>query len=177
MKVFQVHADADDYNFFELVNKSDWDFEDFNGTSLIKSWRPFKIKRARGRKYPVGDFSSISSLHFLVNSKIKDIFESIFKDKVELLPVEYDEPYYLMNVINMIDALDMEKSEFKRYKDGRIMFCTKYVFKEEVIGNNIIFKIPQFPTVDVLVTEEFVKMAEDNDLKGFIFEELWDPEK
>jgi len=160
-----------------LVNKSYWNFEDFNGTRLIKSWKTFKIKRARGKKYPVGDFSSITSAHLLVNSKIKDIFENIFKDKVELLPVEYDEPYYLMNVINMIDALDMEKSEFGRFSSGRIMFCTKYVFKEEVIGNNIIFKIPQFPTADVLVTEEFVKLVEDNDVKGFIFEELWDSEK
>lgn len=92
------------------------------------------------------------------------------------MPVEYDEPYYLMNVINMIDALDMEKSEFKRYKDGRIMYCTKYVFKKDVIGNNIIFKIPQFPVTDVLVTEEFVKLAKDNDLKGFIFEEFRDSE-
>jgi hypothetical protein len=57
------------------------------------------------------------------------------------------------------------------------MFCTKYVFKENVIGNNSIFKIPQFPTVDVLVTEEFVRLVEENELKGFVFEELWDSEK
>jgi len=95
-------------------------------------------------------------------------------NSVELLPISYSEPHYLINVI---DALDMEKSEFKRYDDGRIMFCTKYVFKEEVIGNNIVFKIPQFPSAHIFVTEEFVKQVEENDLKGFVFEELWDSEK
>ncbi|NLL06168.1 MAG: hypothetical protein GX270_10380 [Clostridiaceae bacterium] len=177
MKIFQLHANADDYNFFELVNKSDWDFKRFNGTRLLESWKSFRVKCARSKKYPVGDLSSISSLHFTLNYKTIGIFENIFINNVELLPIEYIEECYLMNVINIIDALDVDKSEFKRYDDGRIMFCTKYVFKENVIGNNSIFKIPQFPTVDVLVTEEFVRLVEENELKGFVFEELWDSEK
>jgi hypothetical protein len=139
MKIFQLHANADDYNFFELVNESDWDFESFNGTKLLKSWKSFKVKCARGKKYPVGDFSSISSSHFILNNRTIGIFENIFTNNVELLPIEYIEQCYLMNVINIIDALDVEKSEFERYDDGRIMFCTKYVFKENVIGNNSIF--------------------------------------
>lgn len=144
MKVFKLCANADDYNFFELVNKNDWNFEDFNGTSIIKSWKPFKIKRSRGKDIPLEIFLQLHLLHYMLNSKSKDIFECIFKDKVELLPVEYDEPYYMINVINMLDALDMDKSEYKRLSSGRIFLCSKYVFKEEVIGNNAIFKYLNF---------------------------------
>ncbi len=144
---------------------------------MLKTWVPFEVKCARSKKYSVGDFSSITPIHFTLNNKAKEIFGNDLLNSVELLPISYSEPHYLINVINVIDALDMEKSEFKRYDDGRIMFCTKYVFKEEVIGNNIVFKIPQFSSAHIFVTEEFVKQVEENDLKGFVFEELWDSEK
>lgn len=128
MKIFQLHANADGYNFFELVNETVWNLESFNGTKLAESWTAFKVKCVRGKKYPVGDFSSISPLHFALNGKTKSVFEDIFTNSVELLPIEYNELYYLMNVTHIIDALDTEKSEFERYPSGKIMFCTKYVF-------------------------------------------------
>ncbi|NLL05165.1 MAG: hypothetical protein GX270_05115 [Clostridiaceae bacterium] len=177
MKIYNVGADADEYNFFELVNEEDWDLKSFDGTKLAELWKAFNIKCARSKKYPLGDIAYITPVHPLINSGVVEIFKDIFNNKVELLPVLYSEPYYFINVINIIDALDMEKSEFKRYSSGKIMYCTKYVFKENIVGNNSIFKTPQFPTAEILVTEEFVKRVEENDLKGFVFEELWDSEK
>lgn len=187
MKIFQLHADVDDYNYFGFMDKKELKNKTFNGKELLSDWVQPEIQLYRTKKYHLGDIAMLMTLTPVINNTVIEIFKDMFANSIELLPVLYSEPvvnkyipkgpYYLMNVINVIDALDEGKSEFERYDDGRIMFCTKYFFREDIIGNNHIFKIPQFPTVDILVTEEFVKRVEENDLKGFVFEELWNSEK
>ena len=177
MKIFRLEADVDDYNYFDFVNEKNWDDKVFDGKELLDNWIQPKVKLGRTKKFPLGDIASLTTLNPAINTNVIEILKDIFSNNVELLPIIFDEQYYLMNVINLLDALDEEKSEFERYSSGKIMFCTKYVFKKDIIGHNYIFKIPQFPKTDILVTEEFVKRVQENSLKGFEFEELWDSEE
>lgn len=176
MKIFRLEANVDDYNYFGFINENHWDDKVFDGKELLNNWVSPKVKLYRTKKYPLGDIVSLTTLNPAINVNVIEILKDIFCNNVELLPIVFDEQYYLMNVINLLDALDEEKSEFKRYSSGKIMYCTKYVFREDIIRNIHIFKIPQFPKTDILVTEGFVKLVQDNNLKGFEFEELWDSE-
>lgn len=55
----------------------------------------------------------------------------------------------------MIDCLDYDKSEIKRFpSSGRVMRVMKYVFKIEKLMDAIIFKLSEFPKSISYVTEE-----------------------
>ena len=52
------------------------------------------------------------------------------------------------------------------------MRVEKYAFKENLLSNVTIFKLPEFLNTLSYVTEDFKKVVEENDIKGFKFEKL-----
>ena len=81
--------------------------------------------------------------------------------------------FYVVNVIDIIDCLNYDESELKYFSSsGRVMDVEKYVFKTEKLKNATIFKLPEFPKSISFVTEEFKKVVEENNIKGFKFKEL-----
>ncbi len=52
------------------------------------------------------------------------------------------------------------------------MRVEKYAFKENLLSKVAIFKLPEFSNTHIFVTEDFKKIVEENDIKGFKFEEL-----
>jgi len=81
--------------------------------------------------------------------------------------------FYVINVTDLIDCLDYDNSEIKRFpSSGRVMRVIKYVFKIEKLRNTTIFKLPEFPKAISYVTEEFKNVVEENNIKGFKFKEL-----
>ena len=83
-----------------------------------------------------------------------------------------DGEYYAYNVTNVVDALDMDKSDLKLFSDGDVMDITQYVFHEHLLLNELIFKIPQKKAL-VYVTDAFVKRVRDEELLGFHFPEVY----
>ncbi|WMT43154.1 hypothetical protein RE628_13320 [Paenibacillus sp. D2_2] len=98
---------------------------------------------------------------------------------VELLPLQHpSKRFYAVNVIRLIDALDYENSEVE-YVEGQPGFVrdvNRFAFKLDVIQESQIFMIPEYKSLRIFVTDTFKEAVEDNGLKGFTFELLWDSE-
>ncbi len=82
----------------------------------------------------------------------------------------------LVNVINVIDCANKEKSVADRLKTGEFLGFKKVIFDPEKIPNGtLIFKIPENLN-SIYVTDQFVELVKKQKLKGFKFIEEWDSE-
>ena len=96
----------------------------------------------------------------------------------EILPLDCEDgDFFAINVVNVLDCIDYEKSKYKTFRDGkRIMRFIKYAFCEEKLDGVNLFKIKDGVLKRPFVSEEFRKRVIDNNLIGFKFELAWDSE-
>ena len=128
-----------------------------------------------------GDFYHINSGVLVFNEKVYDseLF-TILEMAGEILPISVkDKRLYLLNVLECINSLDHQNTEFDYYDDGTQGRILKYVFHERFPDSSL-FKIPETSRSEVLTYHD-VKDTEDefyslyNKLKfsGLIFQELY----
>lgn len=96
---------------------------------------------------------------------------------VQLIPLTFDEGEYAMvNIVNVIDALDEAHSGIERFpSSGRVSRIKRYSFHPDVVRNEWIFKIRQ-AQAEAFVTEQFVDLVRSSGLTGFEFRTLWSDE-
>ncbi len=123
---------------------------------------------------PIGDVFSVEVSSFILNEKSYKILYPYIKNEAQIFKVKCEnDNLYVVNITNIIDCLDYDKSEIKRFpSSGRVMRVIKYVFKIEKLRNTTIFKLPEFPKGISYVTENFKNIVEKNNIKGFKFKEL-----
>ncbi|WP_251862281.1 DUF1629 domain-containing protein [Clostridium sp. Marseille-Q2269] len=146
MKVWKMNSDANKYDNFTLYNESDWDklmSYGFDGKSIKDTWIPFSVEEIEIIRK--GDKPSFSGSLPVFSRKAVEVLKKYLDNNAEVLPLSYDKGnYFIINVINVKDCIDIEKSEVKRFKcSGEIMRFIKYAFKPEAINNEHIFKIPE----------------------------------
>lgn len=123
------------------------------------------------------------SKHF-INQKAVDTLSDIWDKHATLYPViledRPDEPYYMVVVHTVIDCIDREQSvgtvnEFEDHeKYGYFDHIDQWVFREEEIGDNILFVLPDDPS-NIYATETFKQRIIDARLSGFgLVKEHWD---
>ena len=144
----------------------------FDGRVLSSTWEPQPIKFLyRSRKK--GDCPSLHSIPFFSSKAVK-VLSEIMGENVEYLPVTGEaSKFTIVNVIKLIDALDMEKSDLIYFPDGKIMSKRKIVLRSEKIScTDNIFKLIEFPRTSVIVSDNFKDAVEKAGLKGFAFEKV-----
>ena len=181
MKIYLLDRDAENYRWMEY--KGNW-FEFF--LKLLDSeplgkfeekieWKTIKEKKEIGMSdYPCFSVPAISQ-------KAYNVLSNSFLNLVEIFPFAFNKKYgqyYFMNIINLLDCLDVEKSELKFSSDGkRIMRIKRYVFQEKILDmNTTIFKLKNKRRGEVFVNEETKLLIENAGLEGFIFTQVWDSE-
>ena len=122
MKIWRV--ESDDRNIealyiddFEIIEK--YISPNFRG-GRIDNWEPIKVERAgRKRKCDVYKFA-LGQL--VVSEKAVQVLQSHMSDKVQILPIDYEgiKTLYVLNVINMVDCLDYDKSVLRRWEDPHL---------------------------------------------------------
>ena len=102
----------------------------------------------------------------------------LIENRVEILPLLSSiGEFYAINVIEVLNAIDYNKAEFKTFRDGkRIMRFLKYEFIEDVVREKHIFKIVDEPLRRPFVSDEFRLKVQSYNLKGFKFKLAWDSE-
>lgn len=80
------------------------------------------------------------------------------------------QPFYIIHVMETIDALDEERSVVKRYSDGGVMRVISYSLKGDLLGGKHIFKLPRESGGELLVDNEFRKAVEEHGLQGLLFD-------
>jgi hypothetical protein len=129
------------------------------------------------KKKELGDAPCFTSP--VLSKKAVKCLKPLISENVEILPLKFKEgKYFAVNIITVLDAIDYEKSEYITFSDKkRIMLFDKYVFIEEKVANIPIFKIVDEKRRDGFVSDEFKRIVEKNNLRGFKFVLVWDSEE
>lgn len=180
MQIYKLMANVEKYPVlvprFELPREVDL-IGQFCGKP-VENWPPMEVQviwdEDQIRTTDLPDFIYfMSGIPALSDRAIATLANSIH-DNSQVFPLVCAErKYSAINVVKLCDVLDEEKSEVKRFRSsGRIMRVLKYSFLSTVGPLPDIFKIPQFPTAQVFVTQNFVDRVYEFNLTGFEFVEL-----
>ena len=89
----------------------------------------------------------------------------------EFLPLACNEKDYVaFNVTDVIDALNVDRSQIVYFPNGRVLDIKRFVLNSEPLFKSVMFRIPQMPLSRVFVTDRFVDSVRDAKLQGFLFE-------
>ena len=176
MKIWKLKFEVDKYdNFIPQKPFTVDEIMAFDGRSHLKSWGSVFVERMEPQKGL--ELSDAPGFIIPVISKnaLEYLYKLIEKD-VEILPLMSNEgEYFALNITLILDAINYNESEYKTYRDGkRIMVFEKYSFIPERIINRHIFKIIDEKRRFAFVSDEFKEAVETNNLKGFIFDLVWE---
>lgn len=179
MKIWKLKFELDEYE--SLVPANDFSVEEiqsFDGRKHLENWKPLKVKRMepKNKKLKLSDAPGYRLIIF--SKRAVDCIYPLISNYVEVLPLCYEEEYYIINVTTVLKAIDYEKSEYVTFSDGiRVLAFEKYAFLIDVVKDIPIFKISDESTRSAFVSDEFKKIVESNNLTGFRLELVWDSEE
>lgn len=140
-------------------------------------WQPVPMEwtRATARKNrgKLVDFIGLMGLGLAFSDRAAEVLAPLIGDVIELLPLAYDGPggFRVVNMLDIVDCLDEEGSQYERYDNGEIMIVDKYAFKPGSTDGHHLFKCKQCLLHD-LVSVEFKALVEEKGLVGAYFKPL-----
>jgi hypothetical protein len=145
------------------------------GRRQLPGWVPPPVtlqRKVRGRFCRPVDMPWLHGYALVLTAPAREALESALADDVEYLPLACDDAeLWLVNALNVVDALDDEKSVAVRFPNGRIMDITSPVFRAELIEGRRCFAIPQVSTM--FLAESVVDAALRAGLTGASFRRVW----
>ena len=121
-----------------------------------------------GKSKKLRDFVGWMDKAPLVSERAKRLIENLCQDAVQFIKF-YDikgKPYYVMNVVSVVDALDLKKCDADYDEDGQVVNIYRYAFKQGLArALPPIFKEP-FCLDNIFVTEPFAKLLVEHQLTG-----------
>jgi len=171
MKIFQMGGDIHllpiefDKELTKLIERE-------HGKRMEPLWGRVSLKAMEGvvkKGTPLGDCPYFAPSTLIVSEKLKGLIQSFTEDEIEFLPVEIDGQtgYSYMNVLLILDALDLEKTELKRFEDGAIKYVIQAQHHDAIIDGHHIFMLPNYH--GIYISEDLKKHLEDNDVLGTTF--------
>ncbi|NOK60516.1 MAG: hypothetical protein GFH27_549297n115 [Chloroflexi bacterium AL-W] len=185
MKVYRVRNDVSTYQYFLTERDEDVLTLKMDGTSRANKWIPPPVYILQP-KLQAGDFYNFSSDILIPSPRASMLLSEHFEMAGELLSLPYkDQEFFVFNVINCIDCLDQESTTWAIDPTTSVRIRPKkYVFHANRFTEARLFKIPETCRGEILVLdrdqggdEEFRSAIEQAELKGLIFEELWNDNK
>ncbi|QLG37109.1 suppressor of fused domain protein [Paenibacillus sp. E222] len=180
MKIWRM-SEVTDGQILDVV-KDGGMLEELNkGISLINEWKVIQMRL----KYE-GDSTQIYSISshlsdMILNQHAAIELREFLENNVEVLPVIYkNETHYVMNVLNILDCINLDKSIANKYGGFE-----KLEFIEERVSGQHIFKtifynyeITEHPIISsaTYVSDEFKQRVEEAGLEGFDFDLAWSSE-
>ncbi len=178
MDVYALFPDYEDYGRELTMVRGDLGefIRRFDGTPMKRpvtdvtiAWQPETAHLAKG-DYP----------HLLLGLPVFSLraieaLGDLLEGNGEILPTTCEgDQLFFFNVTKVIDVLDESNSEVLRFDHiPEVMRIAKYAFFIEALAQAVIFKIPQYRTGHVLVTDLFVERVKSTGLRGLGFPRLW----
>ena len=179
MRIYKLKLDVDNYKtcFIEGTNVSKDCFDNLcTATSLDFEYETVRFRysdkddKKRGDVLHCWDFCG-----YLINDKLYSLLSS--KRTIKAQYIKLQENIILINNLFVIDCLDNEKTKYE-YFEKDIIGVEKYSFKRLDYPPLFQITLPNgYVELFYFVTDEFIKIINDNNIKGFLFEEVWDSEK
>lgn len=142
---------------------------DFKGDSKIDDWEPIKLETLYKKNYD--DFPNYALGKPIVSEKVKQILAPFVESEVEFLPLIHDEMIlFVMNVTNILDCVDWQRSDVKWSKYRNFLGFNKLKIDFSKIPNDTyLFKVKETAKTKVYVIEAFKELIEQHQLKGLNF--------
>jgi hypothetical protein len=177
MKWYKYDPDSDEFDWIMIPVDDQETVLDlhFDSKSVAASWNPIVVQ-ARKSSGGLEDFPGLANCGHLpiFSQRAWDVMHPLIAYCCEALPIKHPsgKPFYIINVLDMIDCLDEERSVVKRFLDGRIMRVIQYHFMTGLLKGKHIFKTPLKSSADLLVSQVFRQWVEEHGLKGLLFRDL-----
>lgn len=172
----------DYYRTFSLLDHDEWRLlERFRiGVDKGETFPQIKVN-PNPREKKTGDFPYLTPGLPVFSERAMEAYKDLLAGKVKFLPIVPAKAggirYFIVQVINLIDCLDYEKSviDYYPHDPSRMAGVDLFAFKPEMVADQIIFKIPEASTW-TFVTEKFIACGKAAGLKGLSFSAVWDSE-
>lgn len=140
---------------------------ELNGQRVAQQWTPIAVEVEKRKKRP--DFFDAIGGQPVLNQKALQVFQPLLGERVEVLPLEVkgsNEQLFLLNVLDILDCLDQDRTVHKIGKDGTALWIKRYRFKPGCIGDRLVFRLRETWMAETLITESFVRVVAEHNLKG-----------
>jgi hypothetical protein len=182
-KAFIIEAEPDEYDSLLPIRRPGGNSRVFfslgEGVRRGDSWIPvpmehYPASRRKHRGKPV-DFPSLGGLGLAFSERALRALTPLVGDAIEALPLLYEGPgkFYVINILDVTNCLDLERSKLNQHDDGYISTVEKFAFKPGHIDGRHIFKCNECLIYD-LVSTEFKALAEEQGLVGASFTPVGD---
>jgi hypothetical protein len=173
------YTECGDYDFASIVVS---DLPDGSDAAQIHwedwprapSWTPLRIADVvdveDGMKQEVGDFPMGVFLP-IFSARAWEILSRRIECRWEALPLSHPRlpRLCLIHVMETIDCVDLDRSEFYRYPSGRVGRIQRFCLKPEKLEGKHIFKTSAESGHDLLVDDVFREVVQQEGLRGLKF--------
>ena len=178
--IYSLSSELDDFAYFVVP---DDDREEqlqqayFGLQSLAQGWTPPEVTISQSRKR-LGDYPGIASLGVpVVSRRFLNALAPLISDKVEALPLGVFKraEYFVLNVLDAVDAIDQEQSKYYASEYLPRGSLREAVYKPGTLEGRHFFRVdltaPGGKTSysEVLASEEFRQAVAQHELLGVSF--------
>ncbi|MFO1482660.1 MAG: hypothetical protein U1F71_04770 [Verrucomicrobiaceae bacterium] len=144
------------------------------GRSVSSDWDPFTLVHILNddqKLDPIGDFFTVFMRAVIGVTPqalgVEGAKESLLQCG-EILPVEYErETFWLLNCLNVVDALDPIQSDIVVCDNGH-RYAWEMVFKRDLSISEWLFCVPE-SCANTFATQHFVDFYREHQMTGLIF--------
>jgi hypothetical protein len=184
IKIFSIESDVNKYQWLmPELPEDDWlEFLNFDCSDKNPNWSEIKWRSFNPLK-KAGNFYHIGSGSLVFDEEVYDSeMFTLFEMAGQILPMKLNEKkLYALNVLECINSLDQENSEWDYYDDGTRGRVLKYRFLKNWFSESSIFKIPETHRTDILTysglknaDDEFYSLYKSLNFTGLVFKELFE---
>lgn len=141
--------------------------------SVAPEWKEILLEELDDSPPKLGDFPSLVDRRRipLFSARAWDVFKSHLSDTAEALPATTTKGnrLFVVHVYRPSDAVLSERCELDRFSDGGVRRVKKFCFDQTKCGGVLMMKLPPELGGDLLVSDKFRRMAEENGLEGLLF--------
>lgn len=180
MNIWQISTRRDENIFLTAKEKEYKKLDCFLcGESMADRWNPTLSLYVDEKRTNVAysDALSFAAAYFVLSERALKIFQDFAGDTIECLTFQCrQEGYLIVNPIEFVDCLDMERSEYKVYKGApdKIQFYTKLCFVKGDLEGKHLFRIKHMDEYLVACSDAFKEALESAGMIGFQFKKLSD---
>ncbi|GHA51626.1 hypothetical protein GCM10007103_35110 [Salinimicrobium marinum] len=187
MKIYRIGSEVEKYQWIipeisdeddKLLTVSLFNGEEKDGWPEDINFYVFNPKKLKGNFFNLAGGSALVFDQVVYDSPVFDLFEQAG----QIIPINCSgEKLYILNVLECINMLDLNKSKFEVYNDGSKGDVLDFYFHEDRISESCIFKIPQMNASQILTysgvkdaSDEFIHLYKKFNFSGLEFEKLYE---
>jgi hypothetical protein len=184
MRIFQIRNNLKISQIVQPVDhtKITADFITFDCEPRSENWNEDLPYYVYNPKNKAQNFYHMGSSALIFDEKVLDVCQTVFEMAGEILPIQVERgpKLFLLNILECMNGLDYDKTEWDYYPDGGKGRILKYAFhKERIMNEATLFKIPETIRVDIFCfadvkdnEDEFYHLYHENSFTGLIFNEI-----